>query len=389
MGLDDFGDEVTPAPDPPLSLVRPSRLAELSGPSDLEAARPELVKAATKGLVAFSGTVYGWLRKQPSEEATEGLYRSRITALPKLTESDRELGEALWEQIPSVEGEEHEGAVEEPRPAPAFDDVVGLEHEKAYLIQLATAPPSPPGQERRHALIWGGPGTAKSLMLDRLQELPDTRWVSGTKGAITESGVLDILRNERPHILLIDEIDKMDPSVQSAILSAMDGKIGSAKHGDQSVIPTQVRVVATANHPEALIEPLRDRFWELKLPEYNAAQQQEVIQRVLEVRHKTPPAQAEQIARLVAPAGGSVRRAEAIAAMWAENPELAREMADRLPDPARSPFGSPLQSKRGQATLSLRAPRTPTSPVRSSVPAPRAPAAVPGAVKVAADARSG
>jgi hypothetical protein len=380
MGLDDFGDEVTPRPDPPLSLVRPSRLPELSESSDLEAARPELVKAATKGLVAFSGTVYGWLRKNPSEEATEGLYRSKIRALPPLKDSDRELGEALWEQIPhEVDGEGDGVPGEEPRPAPAFDDVVGLEHEKAYLIQLATAPPSPPGQERRHALIWGGPGTAKSLMLDRLQELPDTRWVSGTKGAITESGVLDILRNERPHILLIDEIDKMDPSVQSAILSAMDGKIGSAKHGDQSVIPTQVRVVATANHPEALIEPLRDRFWELKLPEYNAAEQQEVIQRVLEVRHKTPPAQAEQIARLVGPAGGSGRRAEAIAAMWAENPELAREMAQRLPEPARSPFGSPRASKRGEATLSLRAPRTPVPPARSAPPV----------TKAAADARSG
>ena len=73
----------------------------------------------------------------------------------------------------------------------------------------------------RNFLFIGHPGTAKSMFLESLARLPGISWYTDSAKP-TKAGVRELLIQDRPHILLFDEIDKASISDISVLLTATD-----------------------------------------------------------------------------------------------------------------------------------------------------------------------
>jgi len=279
---------------------------------------PAVVKPAVQYLIrgAFSmvaDEVRGAYRRKQRPEAIE-FSDLEIEAFPSL--DNARLGDTL------APGEAGDG---EPLPDDLFGCVVGLEYELRVLRRVVTS------DTPLHALIIGPPGCAKSLMLEELRRLPETRYIVGRN--MTSSGLLELFveNPNPPRLLLIDEIEKSDPSTLATLLTVMDGKATRAVHGKAAVEQeVDVRIVAAGNSKDKIPPALMSRFIELDLVAYTAEERRAVIAGFLVTRRGLPADQAQEIADLVAPRGGDTRDADQIAGMWAQDPELARDMISRL-----------------------------------------------------------
>jgi hypothetical protein len=209
-------------------------------------------------------------------------------------------------------------------PTDLFAGVVGLEYERAVLRHCLSGEWSP----RKHALVYGAPGSAKSFLLEQIRSLPETRYITEFSRAELRRIVSEQM--DGTGVLLIDEIDKADRDAQDALLVIMDGNLAPAIHGQSQERHVEIRVIGAANFPERLTDPLRSRFNALPLPEYGVEQRKAVMTAILEKRPGMTPADAAEIAGLVAPHSADVREAERIAEARASDPELAAQMANRL-----------------------------------------------------------
>lgn len=210
-------------------------------------------------------------------------------------------------------------------PDDIFAPVVGMEHEIRVLRRVIISEPP------LHALIIGPPGTAKSLLLEEIRRMPETRYIVGRN--MTSAGLIEMFADSDnpPRILLIDEIDKSDPNTEATLLTVMDGKATRATHGKSAVeCEVDVRIIAAGNSKAKILDALLNRFIELDLQPYTPEQRRTVIERFLETRHGLEPEQAREIADMVAVRGGDTRDAYQIAQIWRNDPELAKEMAGRL-----------------------------------------------------------
>lgn len=259
----------------------------------------------------------------PRPEGEEGVFATLPAPDPATT------GLPEYTDLPSLaEVELGETVAGPPRPRQLpedlFGSIVGFDTEKRVLRRVILS------DSQLHALLIGPPGSAKSLFLEELRRLPDSRYVVGRN--MTSTGLMDILGGEEGgiEVLLIDEIDKADQGVLGTLLAAMTGKATRAVHGKHLEIDTDVRVVAAANTAAPLHEALRSRFIELHLAAYTLEQRKAVIAGFLANRKGVEAHQAKEIADLVAPLSADVRDAEQIAAVAKDDPALARELAKRL-----------------------------------------------------------
>jgi holliday junction DNA helicase RuvB len=270
----------------------------------------------------------------PMEDGVEG---------PPAPDTAGRLALPEYGDLPSLdEARLGQGLTEAPEDAPPelpedlFGVIVGMEMEKRVLRRVVLSA----GQ--LHALLVGPPGSAKSLFLEELRRLPESRYVVGRN--MTSAGLLDIVNGEqgKVHLLLIDEIDKGDQNVLSTLLSVMTGKATRATHGSHLEVDTDIRVVAAANSAEPLHEALRSRFIELHLAPYSLEQRKAVIAGFLANRKDIDPKRAAEIATWVAPLSADVRDAEQIAEVDREDPDLAKQLAERL---AHTPAPEPVRSR--------------------------------------------
>ena len=213
-------------------------------------------------------------------------------------------------------------------PKDLLDVVVGLDHEKRLIRSVVVSQ-----NYRLHVLMVGPPGSAKSLILDLIRAgIPEqSRIVVGNQA--TAAGMKKLLLDAgHPRILLFEELDKAPREAQEAMLTAMDGIVTDttgAPGGQRENLNLEVHIIAAANDLKPLIAPLRDRFITLHLRDYTPAERHEVMEKVLEERMDFSPAEAKQIADLVAPKG-TIRDAEHIGALWKDDPEVARAHVERL-----------------------------------------------------------
>ncbi len=224
----------------------------------------------------------------------------------------------------AVDGEAVMQARREALPGDFLSVVVGLDYEKS-VIRMAVV------GRRRHVIMIGPPGSAKSLILHELHKLDDSEFIDGKQASV--AGLANRVVSSNPHLVLIDEIEKMPVDVQEALLVLMDGKVAGAKAGGEignQEFDTDFRIIAAANDRSELIAPLYDRFIPLPMPEYSTAEREKVIAKVLTDKHKLSPAEAKRIASEIAPRSTSLREAEHIAEMHRENPKLAQEMMTKL-----------------------------------------------------------
>lgn len=85
----------------------------------------------------------------------------------------------------------------------------------------------------------------------------------------TKAGLVNQLFERRPKFLLIDELEKMSITDQTALLHLMEtGIISETKFKKTRQMELTSKVFATANSCEKITNPLLSRFAILEMPEY-------------------------------------------------------------------------------------------------------------------------
>lgn len=119
-----------------------------------------------------------------------------------------------------------------------------------------------------HLLLVSSPGSAKTMFLtDIMRQHKESYFVVGSN--TTKAGLVNELFERRPKFLLIDELEKMSVTDQTALLHLMEtGIISETKINKTRQTELISWVFATANSSEKIIEPLLSRFAILEVPEY-------------------------------------------------------------------------------------------------------------------------
>jgi len=114
----------------------------------------------------------------------------------------------------------------------------------------------------------GSPGSAKTMFLTEIiRQHKDSYFVVGSN--TTKAGLVNQLFERRPKFLLIDELEKMTSTDQTALLNLMEtGIISETKIKKTRQTELTSWLFATANSCKKIIEPLLSRFLLLEIPEY-------------------------------------------------------------------------------------------------------------------------
>jgi Holliday junction DNA helicase RuvB len=119
-----------------------------------------------------------------------------------------------------------------------------------------------------HVLLVGPPGTAKTMFLSDIREhYRESYFVVGSN--TTKAGLLNVLFEQSPSLILIDELEKMNRIDQNILLHLMEtGIISETKVSKTRQMELLSSVFATANSCKNISEPLLSRFIILNIPEY-------------------------------------------------------------------------------------------------------------------------
>jgi MoxR-like ATPase len=102
-------------------------------------------------------------------------------------------------------------------------------------------------------------------------------------GSNTTNRILDVLEEERPRVICIDELDKMSRQFQNQLLNFLENeriKVDKQRKSYDFEIK-DAKVFATSNEINRLSKPLQSRFRRLHLPPYTEEQFLEVSAKVL------------------------------------------------------------------------------------------------------------
>src|SRR5437867_2786551 len=119
-----------------------------------------------------------------------------------------------------------------------------------------------------HILLVGRPGCAKTMFLTEImRSIKESYFIVGSN--TTKAGLVNQLFERRPKFLLIDELEKMSNTDQTALLHLMEtGIISETKINKTRQMQLTSWVFATANSCDKIIQPLLSRFAILEIPEY-------------------------------------------------------------------------------------------------------------------------
>jgi len=147
--------------------------------------------------------------------------------------------------------------------------VVGMEDEKrATALCLASHNDKFGDRGRLHLLLYGDPGTAKTLILDwavfklgAVGASMRSSQVGLTADASGNEVTLGALPRANNGIICIDEIEKFDQKSLQGLLEALEeGRIHIDVGKTHTVIDAKVRCLACANDTRKLSRELMDRF---------------------------------------------------------------------------------------------------------------------------------
>jgi Holliday junction DNA helicase RuvB len=141
--------------------------------------------------------------------------------------------------------------------------------------------------------------SAKTLFLEELARLPHSRFILGS--SLTRAGLLDVLFNERPRYLIIDELEKIDDVENlSALLSLMHkGYVTETKFRRHRTVRLKTWVFASANTILNLPKELLSRFLLLRFRDYTDDEFREVTVDVLREQEGVPESLGIYIAEKV------------------------------------------------------------------------------------------
>ena len=168
------------------------------------------------------------------------------------------------------------------------------------------------GTERFHVLLCGSPASAKTLFLLELARLPGAFYLVGS--STTKAGLTQVLFEQRPKILLVDELDKFENRDIAILLSlAETGIVRETKFGRQREIRLSTNIVAAANRVYAMPKELLSRVRILFLPEYTQDQFIKATKQILMQREHASPSLASYIAERTWEVSKDVREAVRVA----------------------------------------------------------------------------
>jgi MoxR-like ATPase len=124
--------------------------------------------------------------------------------------------------------------------------------------------------ENYNLLFCGPPGTSKTLFLLGIWECRKGVHFDGSN---TTNRILDVLQEERPRIICIDELDKMSRQFQNRLLNFLEsGRIKVDQQRKSYDFEIKGAKVAACNEINRLSKPLQSRFRRLHLPPYTKEQ---------------------------------------------------------------------------------------------------------------------
>lgn len=200
-----------------------------------------------------------------------------------------------------------------------FKLVIGHDRAKAVLQYSINA------DAPVHCLLVGPPGNAKSLMLSDIGGLPGAELYVGS--TTTKSGLVGLLMQARPRILVLDEIDKMSATDMTPLLNLMEsGVVTRLQHKVQERITLDTKVFAGANDVRKISPPILSRFAQIHIPGYTVPEFIEVAAAVLIQRESIGPQMAQHIAFEVSEYSTDIRDAVRVARMARGDPRLVFEV---------------------------------------------------------------
>jgi holliday junction DNA helicase RuvB len=143
-----------------------------------------------------------------------------------------------------------------------FEEIVGHNDIKQIFVKAMGS------KKPVHLLLLGQPASAKTMFLTEIsRHQKDSYFVVGSN--TTKAGLVNQLFERRPRFLLIDELEKMSITDQTALLHLMEtGIISETKFNKTRQMELTSWIFATANSCHKIIEPLLSRFAILEMPEY-------------------------------------------------------------------------------------------------------------------------
>jgi len=190
-----------------------------------------------------------------------------------------------------------------------FDKISGYEDLKEIVVRVINS------DENYNLLFIGPPASSKTLFLQAILESKKGVYFDGSN---TTSRILDVLEQERPKIICIDELDKMPRQFQNQLLNFMEsGKVKVEQQKKQYDFEIKnAKVFATANDINRLSKPLQSRFRKLFLPRYT---EEQFLQVSVEVCPKLSKEMALSIGQDVWNNGGDIRDVVSIGKLVKKN----------------------------------------------------------------------
>jgi DNA polymerase III delta prime subunit len=156
-----------------------------------------------------------------------------------------------------------------------FENIQGYDDIKDIVRRALDA------EDNYNLIFIGRPASAKTLFLLGILDIrKDGLYFDGSN---TTNRILDVLEEQRPKIICLDEIDKMSRQFQNQLLNFMEsGRIKVDQMRRQYDFEIKgAKVFATANDLSRLSKPLQSRFSKLFLPRYTEKQFFDVSEKVL------------------------------------------------------------------------------------------------------------
>lgn len=203
-------------------------------------------------------------------------------------------------------------------PEDLFSTVASYEDIKAFLKRVLKA-------ERFHVLLVGPPASAKTVFLLELARLPGSFYCLGS--ATTKAGIAEVLYEQRPEILLADEIDKFENKDLAILLSlAETGIVRETKVSKQREVKLNTNIFAAANSSRGMPGELLSRFRVLYLPPYTREEFIDASRKVLIEREKIAPELASYVAEKTWEVSRDVREAVRIGKICHSRDEVDEDL---------------------------------------------------------------
>ncbi|MGB6531460.1 MAG: ATP-binding protein [Candidatus Nitrosopolaris sp.] len=147
-----------------------------------------------------------------------------------------------------------------------FDDIEGYDDIKNIVTRALNS------DENYNLLFTGPPASSKTLFLMGIMDREKN--CVYFDGSNSTNRMLDVLEEERPNIVCIDEIDKLPKQFQNKLLNLMEnGHVKVDQKNCQYDFEFKgLKVFATSNELNRLSKPLQSRFRRLNLPKYTHEQ---------------------------------------------------------------------------------------------------------------------